>query len=87
MVAAGNCGVLFAKADRGQELLDREMRKLYYLGISDIDKGKQCGTRGKHRFHWIFESPIFAKCWDLPSLEIKCEELSQFLDSERAGNL
>jgi len=41
---------------------------------------------GKHRVYWIFEAPILAKCRDLPCLEIECEELCQFLDSERAVN-
>src|SRR5712691_8561146 len=86
MIPAGNCGAFFTKADRGQEFFDREMRKLDYLVGFNVDKGKQCGTRGKHRFHWIFQAPILAKCRDLPRLEIECKELCQFLDSERAGN-
>ena len=86
MVPAGNCIAFFAKADRGQELLDREMRKLYYLRIFEVDQGKQCGTRGKYCFHWIVEAPILVKCWNLPRLEIKCEDLCQFFDLERAGH-
>ena len=86
VVAAGNSVVFFVKPVRDQELLDREMRKLYYLQIFNIDEGKQCGTRGKHRFYWIFDTPILTKSRDLLRLEIKCKELCQFLDSERPGN-
>jgi hypothetical protein len=85
MVTVGNSVTFLSKASRSQELLHREVRELYDLGIVEFDKGKQCGACGKHRFEGIFQVPILPKFWDWPCTEIECEELSQFFDSERTG--
>src|SRR6266851_6346422 len=86
MITTGNGVIFFGKADRRQELLHREVRKLYNLRIPVIDKGKQCGARRQHRLERFFWAPILAKLWNLSCLEIKCEKLCQFRDIERAGS-
>src|SRR6266851_8692852 len=86
MVTSGNCVTFFGEARGRQELLHREVRKLYDRGTVRIDKGKQCGACRLHRFYGIFEAPVLAKLWNRSRLEIKCENLRQFLDTQWAGS-
>src|SRR5216683_8279507 len=86
VVTLGNGVTFFGKASRRQELLRREVRKLYDRGTVGIDKGKQCGTCREHHFYWIFEPPSLVKFWNRSSLEIKCDNLRQFLDTQWPGS-
>jgi len=82
----GQLQCCFGKAGRGQEFLDRKMGKLYNLGSSDIDDGKKTGASGLYHMDWIFQTPSLIESWDWPRVEIECEELRQFFDTERAGS-
>jgi len=62
------------------------VRKLYDAGIVGVDKGKQCGARRQHCVHRIFQAPTFPKFRNWSCLEIKCEELRQFVDAEWPGS-
>src|SRR6266851_5329395 len=86
MVTAGSTVTFFGKARGRQELLHREVRKLYDAGIVGLDKGKQCGARRQHCVHRIFQAPTFPKFRNWTCLEIKCEEFRQFVDAEWPGS-
>src|SRR5260221_1054014 len=62
------------------------MRELYNLGTSDIDNGKKTGASGLYHSDWIFQAPAFIESWGWPRVELECEELRQFFDTERAGS-
>ena len=62
------------------------MGKLDNLGISDIDDGKKTGASRLYHIDWIFQTPSLVESWDWPQVEIECEELHQFFDTERAGS-
>ena len=59
---------------------------MYEKGIVDVDKGKQCGARRYHCFHWIFRAPILPIFRYRSHLEIECQKFRQFLDPERTRN-
>src|SRR5260221_14220324 len=82
----GQLQFFFGKAGRGQEFLDRKMGKLYNLGTSDIDNGKKTGASGLYHSDWIFHTPSLIESWGRPRVEIECQELRQFFDTERAGS-
>jgi len=84
-VITGDLVFCLGKAGRRQEFFYRKMHKLYDLGTSDIDNDKKTGASRKHRVYWIFQAPSLVELWNGPCLEIECEELRQFSDTEWAG--
>jgi hypothetical protein len=62
------------------------MRKLYNLGTFAIDNGEEAGARRQHCMYRIFQAPVFVKPWSWSGLEVECEKLGEFFDTEWAGN-
>jgi len=51
-----------------------------------VNKGKQCGARRKYGFYRIFEAPILPKLRNQSRLEIECQKIGQFFDTEWLGS-
>src|SRR5260370_7556166 len=67
----------------GQEFFDRKVRKLYNFRTLIVDDdGDKSGTCGKHRFLWIFGSPVFHKIKCRVRAKLDCEYFCEFFNAK-----
>ena len=88
MITAENNVVCFSKADRCQELFHRKVRELYDVSgrVSAINNSKKTGAGRQHRVDWILQAPTLMKLRNLSCIEVECEQLGEFLDTEGAAS-
>jgi hypothetical protein len=86
MITTGKDATGFGKVGRRQVFFHRKVGESYNLKIVHLDNRKQTGASSEHGVYRIFREPILAELRNWSYLQIECERLCEFLNTERPGS-
>src|SRR6266403_3812011 len=84
VIAAGYNVTRCSKAGGRQKFFNRKVRELYNLRPFNVDYRKQTRACTQYGVYWVVRAQIFIKFRNWSCIKIECEELSKFIDAERA---